>query len=121
MLKFQEKEIPINIPYILGNKNPKKLLIFQEMELLDLHLKNSYLGKWKFLIFLGSGTFLYFREMELSYISGNGTFLTFRKWKPQKSTLYFRERNFLYFRRNFQSSKNQNLLSFSRKSMNKFF
>ena len=82
-------------PYISEDRNPKKLLIFQEMELLNPSSKNkkkkpyisgkklSYSDIKKFLIFSQKNAFLIFREMEtlkkffifeeteLSYISGN--------------------------------------------------
>ena len=66
-LIFREMEIPKKIPYISGNGNAKKLLIFWETKL----------------------------------------FLYFGKWKPRKSSLYFR--------RNFQGPKNQNFIYFSKK------
>ena len=98
---------PEKIPYISGNGNPKKLLIFREMELFSPTSKNRKFlqkishaqGKWNFLIlilknflyFLKRKLFSYFRkrktpkkflifqETELSHISGKETFLYFGK------------------------------------------
>ena len=97
----------------LSSSKIKKFVIFREIELFGSDIK-------KVIIFSQKQAFLIFREMKLSYISGignpekipyisgNGTFLYFKKRKPRK--------NSLYFRRNFRSLKNQNLLYFSKKS-----
>ena len=50
-------ETPKKIPYISGNKNPEKLLIFWEIELLRPSSKNKKIPSKRFFIF--------------SYISGN--------------------------------------------------
>ena len=82
-------ETPEKIPYISGNGNPKKPLIFREMEFLSTSSKNkknllstkslyfqevelSSSNIKKFLIFSQKKAFLIFREMELSYKLGNG-------------------------------------------------
>ena len=88
----------------------------------------------KFLIISQKKAFHIFQEKELSYILENETFLYFRREIPglknekKKKTLsncflYFGKWDFLalglknvYFRRNFQSPKNQNLLHFFKKS-----
>ena len=57
-----------NIIYISGNRNPKKLLIFREMELFSLSSKKFlYFAKWK-----PRKKIFIFQETEFSYISGNG-------------------------------------------------
>ena len=58
-LIFQEKKTPKKIPYILGNRNPKKLLVFQEVIFGAQKMKKPTLNFF--------------------YISGNGTFYPFPK------------------------------------------
>ena len=57
-LIFRETETPTKTPYISGNQNPKKILIFWEMELLSPSSKKK----------------LKIHPEEISNISGNGTF-----------------------------------------------
>ena len=104
------------------------------MRLFSPRLKNEknppqenflYSKKWNFLTLILKESFSYIsgnvNPQKIPYISGNGTFLYSRKRKPQKKS-YISESNFpssksvLYFRRNFQSPKSQNLLYFSQKS-----
>ena len=87
----------------LSNSNIKKLLIFSQKKAFFMFWEKETPEK-----------FLIFHETELSYISGNGTF---RARKIKNSHL----KSFLYFRRNFQSLKNENLLYFFKKSCEKFF
>ena len=75
-LIFWETETPKKISYISGNRNPKKLLVFQKMELLSPNSKT----KQKYV----PRKFLIFQEMELS--SSNGNFFYFLK---RKLFLYF--------------------------------
>ena len=89
------KRKPRKIPYIAGNRNSKKLLIFQEVSFGAKKItsqKSSYIflyfGKWNILVLI-LRYFLSFLKRKLFYVSG--------KEKPRKNFLYFRNQNFLIF------------------------
>ena len=123
-----------------GNENPRKFLIFFPKKIIFSNFR-----KWNPAFFSSSSKnkhLLYFRSRKFPrkfFIFSQKTLpFYFRKQNPPKNLLYFRKRNFLkfqemelpchkiseflIFRRNFQSPKNQNFWYFSKKKVvNKFF
>ena len=92
-------EIPKKLPYISGNRNPKKLLIFWEMRLSSPSSKNNnkknHPEKISYtLIFSQKNAVPIFHETETPkkfFILQERNFLKFQETETLKNFLYFRK------------------------------
>ena len=81
--KIQETETPKKIPYITGNGNSKKLLIFWEMESFSQGLKKiKEIHPEKYSLYFGKCNFLTLRLRNFLYFLNRKLFLYFLKERP---------------------------------------
>ena len=81
--KIQETETPKKIPYITGNGNSKKLLIFWEMEPFSQGPKKiKEIHPEKYSLYFGKCNFLTLRLRNFLYFLNRKLFLYFLKERP---------------------------------------